>query len=78
MKIIIFALFYFVTVKINACDTLNTVCQTTCRHDLDDLGVVIKGKCYCANYRNLDDIFAKLPTHGKVVIDKEQKRSFWE
>jgi hypothetical protein len=35
-------------------------------------------KCFCADYRNLDDVFAKMPTHGKVVIDKESKRSFWE
>ena len=78
MKIIIFALFYFVTIKVNACDTLNTICNTVCIHDNSDRGIVINKQCYCADRRDLTEIFSKLPVNGKVVIDKEPKRSFWE
>lgn len=61
-----------------ACDTFNTVCNTVCIHDGNDRGIVVNKKCYCADFRDLNDVFAKMPTHGKVVVDKEPKRSFWE
>lgn len=78
MRLILFSLFYFLTVKVQSCDIFNTVCNTVCIHDGSDRGVVINKKCYCADARNVDDVFAKLPISGKVVIDKEPVRSIWE
>lgn len=59
------------------CDELNIICNTVCKHEGDEKGVVIKGKCYCANYRDLDKIIVKVPKQGGLVAEK-RKPYIWE
>ena len=77
MKIIIFALFYLVTVRVNACDKMNIVCNVVCMHDGDQRGVVISDKCYCANLRDVNQFFVRVPKSGGMV-KTEPKRYIWE
>jgi hypothetical protein len=78
MKYLLFAIFYTINIKVAACDTLNTICNTVCIHDGSDRGVVINKQCFCADRRDLTEVFAKMPISGKIVVDKEPKKSFWE
>lgn len=61
-----------------ACNELNVICRTTCYHDGDQKGIVIDGKCYCANYRNLDDVIVKVPKNGAMVKTEQKKSLFWD
>lgn len=78
MRLILFVLAYFLSVNVHACDTFNTVCKTICAQDGDDLGIVLNKKCYCANYRNVDDVFTKVPKHGRAIITEQKQKSFWD
>lgn len=60
-----------------ACNELNIICKTLCLSDGDDKGVVIDGKCYCANHRSLDHIVIKVPKNGGTVAEK-RKPFIWE
>jgi hypothetical protein len=59
------------------CDELNIICKTICKQDGDELGIVIKDKCYCANYRSLDKIVIRVPKNGGLVAEK-RKPYIWE
>ncbi len=56
-----------------ACDQKSIICKTICIQDGDEKGLVIDGKCYCANYRSLDKIITRVPTNGGYVADKKAK-----
>lgn len=60
-----------------ACNELNIICKTVCKQDGDELGIVIKDKCYCANYRSLDKIVIRVPKNGGLVAEK-RKPYIWE
>lgn len=77
MRLILFSLFYFLTVKVHACDKMNIVCKVVCMHDGDQRGVVIDSKCYCANQRDVNQFFVRVPKNGRAVIT-EKKVSIWE
>lgn len=59
------------------CDELNIICKTICVHDGNDKGIVIQGKCYCADYRPLDKIIARVPKNGGLIAEK-RKPFIWE
>lgn len=78
IQIIIIGIFVLlVAYDSKGCDKFSVVCQTVCRQDGDQLGVVIDKKCFCANQRNVDDIFVKVPKHGGTVAEK-RKPYIWE
>lgn len=79
IQIIIIGLFILLTsLDSDACNELNIVCKTVCVHDGDELGIVIKDKCYCANYRSLDKIVIRVPKNGSLVADKKKTNYIWE
>ena len=66
MRIILFALFFFSEYS-GACNEKNIICNTVCKHDDDELGIILNDKCYCANYRDLDKYTIKVPKRGRMV-----------
>lgn len=77
MRLALFIFVYLVTVYVHACNEFNAVCRAICVQDGDQLGIVIKEKCYCANFRNIDDVFVKVPLRGGMV-KAEPKKYVWE
>lgn len=53
-----------------ACDTKAIVCNTICKQDGDELGIIVKDKCYCANARDIDKVITKVNVKGKIITPK--------
>ena len=73
MKYLIFALVYLVNVRTYSCNEMSIICKTVCAQDGDDKGIVIDNKCYCANYRDLSKIIARVPLNGGLVANKPKR-----
>jgi hypothetical protein len=67
-----------ICVEVYPCDEKHIICSTVCVHEGDELGVMIKDKCYCANSRDVSKIITRVPKNGAVVINKPQPRYFFE
>lgn len=61
------------------CDEKHIICSVVCIQDGDEIGVMIKDKCYCANVRDTSKIIVKVPKQTQpVVINKPVPRYFFE
>lgn len=78
MRLVLFICFYFYVEYSPACNEKNIICETVCKHDDDEMGVVINDKCYCANYRDLSKFTIKVPKRGKMVTVSPPVRSWAE
>lgn len=68
IQLILFLLFFFlVQYEVGACNEKNIICNTVCKHDDDEMGIVLNDKCYCANYRDLNKYTIKVPKNGRTI-----------
>ncbi len=57
-------------------DKNEIICHTVCQQDNDDLGIIIKGKCYCANERNMSKTPFKLDSRMRTNV-QEIRKIYW-
>lgn len=76
---IIIILSFLICLEVYPCDEKHIICSTICVHDGDELGVMIKDKCYCANSRDTSKIIVKVPKQTQpVTLNKPAPRFFFE
>lgn len=54
-----------------ACNEKEIICQTICKADGDELGVLVKGQCICGNKRELGQYVYKVAVKGTVIKDRK-------
>lgn len=55
-----------------ACDEKAIICETLCKADGDEIGVLIKGECVCGNKRDLGKYVYKIAVKGSSFQDKRK------
>lgn len=75
---IIIILSLLICLETYPCDEKHIICSVVCVQDGDELGVMIKDKCYCANSRDVSKIITKVPKNGAVIISKNTPKYFFD
>lgn len=61
------------------CTTLQIMqikCDTICKHEGDEIGIVLDDKCFCANSKDMSKVIYKVPKYGGQVAEK--KKSYYD
>lgn len=76
--VIIIILACLICLEVYQCDEKHIICSVVCVQDGDEIGVMIKDKCYCSNSRDTSKIIVKVPKNGAAVVAKQTPRYFFE
>lgn len=74
---IFFIVFALVCIEAYPCDTKKIICDTICKTDGDEMGVVISDKCWCSNQRDITKFYTKVPKNGRVIVSKTPTYRPW-
>lgn len=80
MNIVLYIiLVLLICVEVYPCDENHIICKTICIHEGDQLGIIIKDKCYCANERDTSKVIVKVPKQANpVTLNKPAPKYFFE
>lgn len=69
-------LFISMAIACSPIDVLKIKCETICLQDGDDMGIIHKNKCYCANQRDISKAVMRL-NRNITTNEQEKERSLY-
>jgi len=70
IKIVLFVLASLMSFKVKACNERELICSIVCKHDGDEVGILIKDKCFCGNARDIEKIVPRVNVKGKAFYSR--------